>query len=38
MAELGALTGLPILSLEEKENQGVDPVICLLYTSPSPRD
>jgi len=35
MAELGALTGLPILNLEEEENQGVDPIIYNVYQTKS---
>jgi len=35
MAELGALTGLPVLNLEEEENQGVDPIIYNVYQTKS---
>ena len=35
MAELGALTGLPVLNLEEEENQGVDPIIYNAYQTKS---
>ena len=35
MAELGALTGLPILNLEEEKNQGVDPIIYNVYQTKS---
>ena len=35
MAELGALTGLPVLNLEEEENQGVDPIVYNVYQTKS---
>jgi hypothetical protein len=35
MAELGALTGLPILNLEEEKNQGVDPIVYNVYQTKS---
>jgi len=35
MAELGALTGLPVLNLEEEEKQGVDPIIYNVYQTKS---
>jgi hypothetical protein len=35
MAEIGALTGLPLLNLEEKENQGVDPIVYNVYQTQS---
>ncbi len=35
MAELGALTGLPVSNLEEEENQGVDPIIYNVYQTKS---
>ena len=35
MAELGALTGLPILNLEEDKNQGVDPIVYNVYQTKS---
>ncbi len=35
MAELGALTGLPILNLEEEEKQGVDPIVYNVYQTKS---
>ena len=35
MAEIGALTGLPLLNLDEKENQGVDPIVYNVYQTQS---